>query len=150
MTDTQIHEVVTVFHAVGYCNAEDLLLLLFSKPLIKFLILFSWILSTSCYLDRELFVLQVSFVRILGKFSSHFPEFLDCHRAPSCDLFCSFFFFYDLPIRNHSSNFLLFADDLKMHLIITSAEGCKSLQTLKLIRCKSGLLKIIWELKTKN
>jgi hypothetical protein len=94
---TQIREVVTIFHAVGYCNVEDgllllLLLLLLSKPLIKFLVLVCLILSTLWYLYPELFILQVSFVRILGKLASHCPVFLDCHRAPPCDLFCSIFF----------------------------------------------------------
>jgi hypothetical protein len=67
MAGMQIREVVTMFHAVGYFNEEDvlLLLLLLSKPLIKFVILFCWILSMLCYLDPELFFLQVSFVRIL-------------------------------------------------------------------------------------
>jgi hypothetical protein len=60
MAGTQIREVATMFHAIGYCNAEGLLLLLlllFCKPLIKFRILFFWLFSMLRYLVPGLFIL---------------------------------------------------------------------------------------------
>jgi hypothetical protein len=140
MVGTQIREVVTMFHAIGYCNAEVLLLLLFSKPLIKFLILFCWMLITLRYLLPELFILQISFVRILGKFSYTFSCISRLPQGSTSGPLLFIFSFCDLATRIHSSNFLLFSDDLKVHRLITSAESCKSLQYLTVIRCKSGLL----------
>jgi hypothetical protein len=69
-----------------------------------------------------------SSVRILGKFSSFFSVLSSVPQGSTLGPLPFNTFINEICTKIHYSNFLLFADDLKLYYVIKSAEDCKCLQ----------------------
>jgi hypothetical protein len=69
-----------------------------------------------------------STVLILGKFSSSYSVLLEFPQGSTLGSLLFNIFINDISTKIYYSNFLLFADDLKLYHVIKCVEDCKCLQ----------------------